>query len=119
MATAADLENILIHTWNPDKTTREGAERALQEFFGFQGSLPALCTLVSTPAGRMDRSIRQAATIAVKNNLRKYWLEEGEFPAKYPSTEAERADARGSLLEALLREADNSIRSLLSDTLKV
>ena len=83
MVTASELEAVLVHTWNPDKATREGAEAMLGQFLLQPGSVAAMCTLIAD-ATTKDRGVRQAAAILLKNNLRKFWVSK-----EFPTTEEE------------------------------
>ncbi|CAN0190200.1 unnamed protein product, partial [Laminaria digitata] len=68
---------------------------------------------------QVDRDVRQAAAIALKNTVRGKWSPNPELnlPSTFPPEH--KATFRCNILEALLRETDKSIRDILAETVKI
>lgn len=108
------LESILINTYNPNQALRLQAEEALKNFLHTQGSLTAIINCISNV--NMHRELRLATGIVMKNRLRDYWSEES---GHLPSIPEEKDIVKNTILNILLNENDNSIRSILAESIKI
>ncbi|CAN0027766.1 unnamed protein product, partial [Hapterophycus canaliculatus] len=95
----------------------QAAEAQLAALCQAPECLMLLLQIVVEP--QVDRAVRQAAAIALKNTVRGKWSPDPE--AKTPATflPEHKATFRGNLFEAVLRETDNSVRDILAETLRV
>eukprot|EP00752_Nemacystus_decipiens_P010988 g9765.t1 len=92
---AEGLHAVLLHTFMPDATQRKAAESQLEALCQAPECLMLLLQIVVEP--QVDRAVRQAAAIALKNTVRR----------------------RVNIFEALLRETDSSVRDILAETLRL
>ncbi|TMW66813.1 hypothetical protein Poli38472_014125 [Pythium oligandrum] len=112
---AQQLHNILLHTFSTDNAARQAAEAQIANLHNVRGSLLLLIQI--TVEESVAREIRQAAAVSLKNLVNRYWEGDhvnGEFVRVIP--EDERAVSRQNALEALFVTHDNSLRSLLAET---
>lgn len=113
---AASLHNILLHTFSNDDAARKAAEDAVANLHTVRGAVLLLIQIAVEQS--VAREIRQAAAVSLKNLVHKYW--EGDENAQGQWVELipadEKAVSRQNALEALLVTQDNSIRSLLAET---
>ncbi len=104
------LENMLVHTYHPDKILRQQAEKALEDFASLPGSFTGLSQFLQRP--NTPRELRQAAGILMKNRIRQAW--ESEYLVRH-----EKESIKPMILDTLMNESDNSIRSLLSEIVRI
>lgn len=113
---AASLHNILLHTFSNDDAARKAAEDAVANLHTVRGAVLLLIQIAVEQT--VAREIRQAAAVSLKNLVQKYW--EGDQNAQGQWVDLIPADekvvSRQNALEALLVTQDNSIRSLLAET---
>lgn len=113
---AASLHNILLHTFSNDDVARKAAEDAVANLHTARGAVLLLIQIAVEQT--VAREIRQAAAVSLKNLVQKYW--EGDQNAQGEWVDLisadEKAVSRQNALEALLVTHDNSIRSLLAET---
>ncbi|KAJ0395032.1 hypothetical protein ATCC90586_005057 [Pythium insidiosum] len=109
------LHTILLHTFSNDNAARQAAEAEIANLHNVRGSILLLIQI--TVEESVAREIRQAAAVSLKNIVNKYWEGDhvgGEFVRVIPDDE--RAVSRQNVLEALFVTHDNSLRSLLAET---
>lgn len=110
------LHNILLHTFSNDDAARKAAEDAVANLHTVRGAVLLLIQIAVEQT--VAREIRQAAAVSLKNLVQKYWEGDedttGQWSAVIPADE--KAVSRQNALEALLVTHDNSIRSLLAET---
>ena len=111
------LINVLSNTFNSDSIIRKDAEQKVDEFLHSQNSLVILILFVNTPS--TDKSLRQAAAIILKNNIRHYWSNNEEDKERLPSTLENRTLFKTHLLNGLLVVTDTSIRGLLVEVVRI
>ena len=111
------IESILINTYNPDPTLRAEAEASLNASLQQHNGLSSFLLFIREPTHARD--LRLAAAIAIKNTARKYWRDDRLESTVFHISDEEKIFVRQHILEVLLLESDNSIRALISDTLKV
>lgn len=119
------LHDILINTYNPNHNLRVQAENALQQFLVTGGSLSALINFIGNTS--LHRELRQASGLVLKNRLRDYfWVPEPNKPidviaqkAALPTSIEEKEFVKEKIVEILLNETDNSIRSILAEAVRV
>jgi len=108
------LSQALSATLSPDKAMREAAETHLIGLRKTAGQIVVLLQVISAADG-VQRELRQAAAIMLKNAIRQHWEPRGDaakagdvgiFPA-------DRAVLKENLLAVLVRETDNSVRNLV------
>jgi hypothetical protein len=113
---AASLHNILLHTFSNDEAARKAAEDAVANLHSVRGAILLLIQIAVEES--VAREIRQAAAVSLKNLVHKYWEgdenAQGQWVDLIPADE--KAVSRQNALEALLVTHDNSIRSLLAET---
>lgn len=113
---AASLHNILLHTFSNEEVARKAAEDAVANLHNVRGSILLLIQIAVEES--VAREIRQAAAVSLKNLVQKYWEgdenAQGQWVDLIPADE--KAVSRQNALEALLVTHDNSIRSLLAET---
>ncbi|KAF1323075.1 Ran binding protein 7, partial [Globisporangium splendens] len=113
---AASLHNILLHTFSNDEAARKAAEDAVANLHTVRGAILLLIQIAVEES--VAREIRQAAAVSLKNLVHKYWEgdenAQGQWVDLIPADE--KAVSRQNALEALLVTHDNSIRSLLAET---
>ena len=114
MSVTSFLENVLINTYNPDHQLRVQAESALCEYLKTNGAAYQILLLVSNKA--IHRDLRQAAEILLKNRLRGFWVESDGCSQM---SVQEKIDFKSTILQTLLNEEDNSIKSLLADNVRI
>lgn len=68
------IREILINTYNADPALRHEAENAFAEFLRNHGSFSALLAFVQNQS--IERDLKVAAAIALKNNARKYFRDD-------------------------------------------
>ncbi|ETV94333.1 hypothetical protein H310_11980 [Aphanomyces invadans] len=111
------LHNILLHTFAVDAEARKAAEAALQNLHTVRGSIVLLMQLISNVD--VQKEIRQAAGIQLKNIVSKHW--EGETQPDRSVvcvfTFEDKLEYRKYIMEGLLTTGvdDRSIRSLLAE----
>lgn len=107
----ADLASILINTYNPNAQLRSQAENLLKEFFGRSGFLLSFLRIIG--GTDVSKDLRQAATIALKNNIRNLWSHSTSI------REDEAVMFKEQLLSILLVETDSSLRGLLAEIVRI
>ena len=111
------LLNVLSNTFNSDSIIRKDAEQKVNEFLRSQNSLLILILFVNTPT--TDKSLRQAAAIILKNNIRHYWSNREDDKERLPSTLENRTLFKTHLLNGLLVVTDTSIRGLIVEVIRI
>lgn len=106
------LEVILINTYNSNQILREQAEAALKQFIQTPGSCYHILLLVSNHTKHRD--LRQAAEILLKNRLRGYWSSTDDLSTSID----EKIAFKSTLLQTLVSETDNSIKTLLAENIR-
>ena len=109
------IQDILINTYNPDPALRNQAETALKDFLHNHGAYTSLLGFVHDQG--IDRDLRVAASIVIKNNTRNYFRRDQE-ECVLPISQEEKESAKVSILEVLLVETDNVIRGMLAETIR-
>ncbi|CAK4072653.1 unnamed protein product [Aphanomyces euteiches] len=111
------LHNILLHTYAVDTEARKAAEAALENLHTVRGSIVLLMQLISNV--EVQKEIRQAAGIQLKNIVSKHW--EGETQADRSVVCVfsfdDKMEYRKFIVEGLLTTHvdDRSVRSLLAE----
>ncbi len=101
------LAGVLSGTYNPNKSIRDPAEAALKTALETPGCSLAFAAILDNS---VDKRYRQAAGIAIKNNIRSLW-------SKVLGAE-EKSAFRERLLAILLAETDDSIRDIVGEVLR-
>eukprot|EP00638_Chattonella_subsalsa_P002833 CAMPEP_0117768342 /NCGR_PEP_ID=MMETSP0947-20121206/22298_1 /TAXON_ID=44440 /ORGANISM="Chattonella subsalsa, Strain CCMP2191" /LENGTH=80 /DNA_ID=CAMNT_0005592465 /DNA_START=63 /DNA_END=301 /DNA_ORIENTATION=- len=65
------LHAVLLNTFSEDVNLRKTSEEQLKQFQSVEGYLPLL--LKSLAETEVDRTVKQAAAIALKNNIKARW----------------------------------------------
>ena len=100
--------NTLIHTFSADAATRKAAEEGIAQLTSMRGSLFLLVQVAAAP---VREDARQAAAITVKNLIKRKWGEDDIF-----GSEADRAQARAAVLDALMRpDVTGPVRDQLAE----
>ncbi|RHY59605.1 hypothetical protein DYB34_002793 [Aphanomyces astaci] len=111
------LHNILLHTFAVDTDARKAAEAALLNLHTVRGSIVLLMQLISNL--EVQKEIRQAAGIQLKNIVSKHWEGQAQADDSYlsPFTFEDKLEYRKYIMEGLLTTGvdDRSIRSLLAE----
>ncbi|KAL0945218.1 hypothetical protein HGRIS_000730 [Hohenbuehelia grisea] len=109
----ADLPALLTASLQPSQ--RKQAEQTLQSLSGQPGFLSSLLRLILEPS--LERSVRLAGGIYIKNIAKHQWDEEEQRVAP-----AEKAQLRSQLVPAMLSlsdPADKSIRAQIAETVSL
>ncbi|CAM9092964.1 unnamed protein product [Pylaiella littoralis] len=114
---AEGLHAVLQHTFTSDATQRKAAEAQLASLCQAPECLMLLLQIVVEP--QVERAVRQAAAIALKNTVRKRWSPKPEESTPATFSPEHKATFRLNIFEALLRETDSSVRDLLAETLRL
>ncbi|KAF0718506.1 Aste57867_1650 [Aphanomyces stellatus] len=114
------LHNILLHTFSTDAEARKAAEEAIKNLHTARGSIVLLVQLLSSDD--VQREIRQAAAISLKNIVQKHWepfdgQDEGAAPSAFPDSDKD--EYRTFILEGLFAATDNSIQALLVECVSI
>ncbi|KAF0750586.1 hypothetical protein AaE_006660, partial [Aphanomyces astaci] len=129
---APTLHSILLHTFSTDADARKAAEEAVKNLHTVRGSIVLLVQLLSS--GDVQREIRQAAAISLKNIVHRHWgvLDGGSDddhdngrgdgavdpnPSAFP--DADKDEYRSFILEGLFAAQDNSIQALLVESVSI
>ena len=108
------------NTYHPDAGLRSAAEATLKAFLSSSGAIVAL---LQTAADKgISRDVRIAASIQIKNSVRAYWQPPPEDASqdvkRLPISVQDKETAKVGLVDVLLAETDNAIRSVLAETIK-
>lgn len=107
------LHDILINTYHPDYNLRSHAEQSLHYFLHNSGALYSILSFISNH--EIERELRLAASICLKNNSRNFYrLDE----AKISITDDEKESCKELLLNIQLIETDNVIRGMLAESIR-
>ena len=109
----SQLETILINTYNPDFTLRTQAEAALNQFLRISGACFQILLLAGNHS--VHRDLRQAAKILLKNKIRSYWSDSDGLVM----SPEEKVAFKNAIIEILIIEPDNSIKTLIAETIKI
>ncbi|RHY80306.1 hypothetical protein DYB26_006482 [Aphanomyces astaci] len=129
---APTLHSILLHTFSTDADARKAAEEAVKNLHTVRGSIVLLVQLLSS--GDVQREIRQAAAISLKNIVHRHWgvldgssdddHDDGRGdgaveppPSAFP--DADKDEYRSFILEGLFAAQDNSIQALLVESVSI
>lgn len=106
------LIQVLINTLNKDKSIRESAELALGSACSQLGYTPSLLRLSGDVS--CAKEVRQAASIALKNVVRRNW-EDGETDPHVP--EQDKAFVKSEIFRVLgsIRADNESVRKILAE----
>ncbi|CAK4608700.1 hypothetical protein LEN26_003799 [Aphanomyces euteiches] len=110
------LHSILLHTFSTDAEARKAAEEAIGSLHTVRGSIVLLVQLLSSDD--VQREIRQAGAISLKNIVQKHWgpMEEHDEQHEVPVSafpDPDKEEYRAFILEGLFASHDNSIQALL------
>ncbi|OQR88296.1 hypothetical protein ACHHYP_06979 [Achlya hypogyna] len=112
---APTLLNILLHTFSTDNVARKAAEDAVANLHTVRGSIVLLVQLVS--AADVQREIRQAGAVALKNMVLKHWegvnQPDNTMLSVFPNEDKD--EYRKHVFEGLLTIEDRSLRSILAE----
>src|SRR5262245_61578407 len=73
---APTLEAVLLNTLNKDEQVRKNAEQALNEACGHSGYTVSLLRVACD--AQSPKEVRQAASVALKNGIKRNWTTEEE-----------------------------------------
>jgi beta-lactamase class A len=110
------LRDILINTYNSNFQLRTEAEQSLNFFLQTSGALYSLLTFISLQNDEsVDRELRLAAAICVKNKSRDYYRKD---EAKISISDDEKETCKELILNVILSETDNVIRGMLAESIR-
>ena len=121
--TVESIHLLLLHTFNADEAHRKHAEGQLEQLVGSPGA-PVLLLQIVAHHEQVQREVRQASAIALKNMIKKGWDKDsvtrrarGAAAASGPVVVSpeDKVNGRHALLETLMAEPDTSIRALLAE----
>ena len=114
------LHNILLHTFSTNEADRNAAENALQTLHEQRRSLSLLVELAQNEKD-IQREIRQAAAVSLKNVVQKYWPNavEADGSEHVFLPEEDKQVYKSYILEGYMGIQDNSIRALLVETIHI
>ena len=106
----SSLAEVLLNTLNKDKQVREAAERSLNEACGHPDYVVSL--LKAACETNNPREVRQAASIALKNGIKRNWTspEEDERMRQRPESEQHRYNQLSGMY-SIPQEARNIVRA--------
>lgn len=108
------LGEILIHTYHPDANLRAHAEASFKKFLQTNGSFVALLNFVGNQS--VPQELRLSCSIIIKNNARSYWKTDAE---NFPISIEEKEHSKTLIVNILLCEIENKVRSMLAETIRV
>jgi len=113
---SATLHHILLHTFSNDNAARKSAEEAVNNLHQARGSLVLLVQL--TTNNEVQREIRQAAAVSLKNLVQKHWEGVHQPDETYLSIfpDLDKEEYKKYIFEGLLTTQDTSLRSLLAES---
>jgi len=133
MTLVEQLHVALQQSFSPDASVRDPAEKSIKQLKYVPGSTQMLLHICGEQ--QVQKEVRQAAAIQLKNICRECWVERVSFfglalssddgvtnpdgtPAKPPLLSPEdKAAVKIKMMECLMNEPDKSIRDLLAETL--
>ncbi|KAK3816011.1 MAG: armadillo-type protein [Benniella sp.] len=108
------LYNLFQATFQPDTNIRIQAELQLQQLDGTQGTLLLCMQIVGSEDSEIH--VRQAASIYLKNAIKRNWVEKGV--SNHKITDSDREAIKGNVLQMLV-SAPSIVRSQLITVLGV
>jgi len=119
------LHVALQNSFSPDASVRDPAEAAVKNLKNVRGAVTMLLQVASEK--QVQYEVRQAAAIQLKNICRECWVERVSFMGAMLSSEGgtkaiilaeeDKAGIRTNLVDALLSEAEKSVRDLMAETI--
>lgn len=109
----AQLQPILVNSYNPDRALRQQAEVDLSAFLKLSNSFNGFLGIVAETS--IPQDVKMAAALVLKNNTRSYWQ---LVDAPLTMTEEEKSHAKEHLLRMLMAETCKPLRTLLAEILK-
>ena len=106
------LQAVLSNTYNPNPDARRAAELKLGEILTQPGAFSALITVSCEKS--IDRNIRVAASLVVKNNIREKWQPD----LAVPMAPGEKESVKHVILQSLFAETDSVFRGILAETIR-
>jgi len=109
----AQLEAILVNTYAQDRSARMKAEEDLKAFLQLSNSFNGFLGMCQLPT--VDANVKMAAVLTLKNNARNFWQTKDPV---FAMTDAEKTQAKSTLMQLLLAETHNPLRTLLAEVMK-
>ena len=109
----AQLEAILVNTYAQDRAMRMQAEEDLKAFLALPNSFNGflgMCQLTT-----VNVNVKMAAVLTLKNNARNFWQPKDPV---FAMADPEKTQAKATLLQLLLAETHNPLRTLLAEVMK-
>lgn len=124
------LESVLLNTLNKEEAVRKQAEHSLRDACAVPGFTVSLLKIACE--NQNPKEIRQAASVALKNGIKRNWTTEdlteqmrntpqqshfNEFSGKYNIPKGDRDLVRSNIMAglAMIRSDNESIRKVLSE----
>jgi hypothetical protein len=105
------LQNALAHTYSPNAQERKAAEQQVETLKAQAGGVPVLLQVVANTS--LDRNVRQAAAVSLKNIISKHWEQKENDPGVFND---DKNVIRENVMEVLCTERDSSVRDLLAES---